>query len=105
MKIREIEHAVNLRQSQIEKVLKLLVVEPQSPVLRLNSTWFRTNNPYKLDRARVEHLTRQREAEWDEMKAYLENKGCLMQFLEALDDSTGSAGAVRSAWAILWCPR
>ncbi|MBP8182846.1 MAG: RecQ family ATP-dependent DNA helicase [Rhodoferax sp.] len=92
LKIREIEHAVNLRQSQIEKVLKLLVVEPQSPVLRLNSTWFRTNNPYKLDRARVEHLTRQREAEWDEMKAYLENKGCLMQFLaEALDDSTGSA--------------
>jgi ATP-dependent DNA helicase RecQ len=92
LNIREIEHAVNLRQSQIEKVLKLLVVEPQSPVLRLDSTWYRTVNPYKLDRARVEHLTRQREAEWSEMNTYREDKSCLMQFLaEALDDSTGSA--------------
>jgi ATP-dependent DNA helicase RecQ len=87
LRIREIEHAVNLRKSHIEKVLKLLVVEPLSPVLRMGSTWFRTLNPYKLDRERVEHLTRQREAEWDEMKTYLESKTCLMQFLaEALDD-------------------
>lgn len=87
LKIREIEHVVNLRQSQIEKVLKLLVVEPLSPVLRIDSTWFRTTNPYKLDQERVEHLTRQREAEWAEMKTYLESKSCLMQFLaEALDD-------------------
>ena len=81
LRIREIEHAVNLRKSHIEKVLKLLVVEPLSPVLRMGSTWFRTLNPYKLDRERVEHLTRQREAEWDEMKTYLESKTCLMQFL------------------------
>jgi ATP-dependent DNA helicase RecQ len=87
LKIREIEHAVNLRQSQIEKVLKLLVVEPLSPVVRIDGSWFRTTNPYKLDKERVEHLTRQREAEWAEMKAYLESKSCLMQFLaEALDD-------------------
>lgn len=91
LKIRDIEHAVNLRQTQIEKVLKLLVVEPQSPVLRMDSTWFRTINPYKLDHERVEHLTRQREAEWAEMKTYLENKSCLMQFLTgALDDTTGA---------------
>lgn len=87
LKIREIEHAVNLRQSQIEKVLKLLVVEPLSTVVRIDGSWFRTTNPYKLDKERVEHLTRQREAEWAEMKAYLESKRCLMQFLaEALDD-------------------
>jgi ATP-dependent DNA helicase RecQ len=91
LKIRELEHEVNLRQSQIEKVLKLLVVEPQSPVLRIDSTWFRTPNPYKLDRERVEHLTRQREAEWGEMKTYLESNRCLMQFLaQALDDTTGA---------------
>lgn len=87
LKIREIEHAVNLRLSQIEKVLKLLVVEPSSPVLRLDSTWFRTKNPFKLDQERVKHLTRQREEEWEEMKAYLTSRSCLMQFLaEALDD-------------------
>ena len=92
MKVREIERAVNLRQSQIEKVLKLLVVEPQSPVLRIEGAWFRTPNPYSLDRQRVEHLTRQREAEWAEMKTYLSNQSCLMQFLaEALDDATAGA--------------
>lgn len=92
MKVREIERAVNLRQSQIEKVLKLLVVEPQSPVMRIEGAWFRTTNPYRLDRQRIEHLTRQREAEWAEMKSYLANQRCLMQFLaEALDDTTGGA--------------
>ena len=87
MKLREIERAVNLRQSQIEKVLKLLVVEPRSPVLCLDGAWFRTTNPYQLDRQRIAHLTAQREAEWAQMKRYLANERCLMQFLaEALDD-------------------
>lgn len=87
MKIRGIERAVNLRQSQIEKVLKLLVVEPLSPVLRIEGAWFRTLNPYQLDHQRIAHLTAQREAEWNQMKTYLANERCLMQFLaEALDD-------------------
>ena len=92
LKVREIERAVNLRQSQIEKVLKLLVVEPQSPVLRIEGAWFRTPNPYTLDGQRILHLTRQREAEWAQMKDYLSNQRCLMQFLSlALDDATGTA--------------
>ena len=92
LKVREIERAVNLRQSQIEKVLKLLVVEPQSPVMRIEGAWFRTPNPYTLDRQRIQNLTRQREAEWAQMKDYLSNQRCLMQFLSlALDDATGTA--------------
>jgi ATP-dependent DNA helicase RecQ len=92
MNLREIERSVNLRPSQIEKVLKLLVVEPQSPVMRIDGAWFRTPNPYQFDRERIEHLTRQREVEWGEMKSYLENQRCLMQFLaEALDDPTSGA--------------
>jgi ATP-dependent DNA helicase RecQ len=87
LKIRDIERAVNLRQSQIEKVLKLLVVEPLSPVLRIDGSWYRTPNAYQLDRQRIAHLTSQREAEWAQMKRYLANERCLMQFLaEALDD-------------------
>jgi ATP-dependent DNA helicase RecQ len=87
LKVREIERAVNLRQSQIEKVLKLLVVEPVSPVLRIQGAWYRTPNPFQLDRQRIAHLTAQREAEWAEMKRYLANERCLMQFLaDALDD-------------------
>lgn len=87
LKVREIERAVNLRQSQIEKVLKLLVVEPLSPVLRIDGAWYRTPNAFQLDRQRIAHLTAQREAEWAQMKRYLANESCLMQFLaEALDD-------------------
>lgn len=90
LKVREIERAVNLRQSQIEKVLKLLVVEPQSPVLRIEGAWYRTSNAFQLDRQRIAHLTEQREDEWVQMKRYLANKSCLMQFLaEALDDTNG----------------
>lgn len=85
--VRGIERAVNLRQSQIEKVLKLLVVEPLSPVVKIDSLWYRTPNPYQIDRARIAHLTVQRAAEWEQMKRYLANERCLMQFLaEALDD-------------------
>jgi ATP-dependent DNA helicase RecQ len=94
MKVRDIERAVNLRQSQIEKVLKLLVVEPQAPVMRIEGAWYRTPNPYQLDRSRIEHLTHQREGEWAQMKRYLTNEHCLMQFLaEALDDhNVGECG-------------
>ena len=92
LKVRDIERAVNLRQSSIEKVLKLLVVEPMSPVLRIEGSWYRTPNPYQLDRQRIAHLTAQREAEWAQMKRYLANERCLMQFLaDALDDSNAQA--------------
>lgn len=89
MKVRDLERAVNLRPSQIEKVLKLLVVEPKSPVMRIEGKWFRTPNPYKMDRERIAHLTKQRELEWDQMQQYVANQRCSMQFLAtALDDDT-----------------
>lgn len=87
MSVRDIEQAVNLRQTQIEKVLKLLVVENASPVVRINGKWNRTAQPFRLDKARIDHLTHQREREWAEMRSYLSNEQCLMQFLaKALDD-------------------
>ena len=92
LKLREIERAVNLRQSQIEKVLKLLVVEPLPPVMRIEGSWHRTPNPYHLDHQRIARLTAQREAEWAQMEQYLASERCLMQFLaEALDDQDASA--------------
>jgi ATP-dependent DNA helicase RecQ len=90
MRVRDIEHAVNLRSSQIEKVLKLLVVEPRSPIVRIEGKWFRTPNPFAMDHARIAHLTRQRETEWEQMQEYVANRRCSMQFLAAaLDDDTG----------------
>lgn len=85
---RQLESAVNLKPSHIEKVLKLLVVEQQAPVMKVESSWYRTANPYRMDKARIEHLTHQRELEWAEMKAYQSSKDCLMTFLAtALDDA------------------
>ncbi len=87
MTVRELERVANLRQSQIEKVLKLLVVEDAAPVVKIESKWSRTAQPFRLNRERIEHLTRQRELEWAEMQAYIEGRQCLMQFLAAaLDD-------------------
>ena len=87
MTVRELERVANLRQSQIEKVLKLLVVEDAAPVVKIESKWSRTAQPFRLNRERIEHLTRQRELEWAEMQAYIDGQRCLMQFLAAaLDD-------------------
>lgn len=87
LSVRDLEQTVNLRPSQIEKVLKLLVVEDASPVVRIDGKWHRTAQPFALDRTRIAHLTRQRELEWRQMKDYLANRQCLMQFLaNALDD-------------------
>ncbi len=89
MQVRDLERAVNLRPTQIEKVLKLLVVEPRSPVICISGNWFRTANPFAMDRERIAHLTRQRELEWEQMQEYLANRCCSMQFLaKALDDNT-----------------
>lgn len=85
--IRGIEQAVNLRYGQIDKVLKILSVEDSAPVVRERNRWYRTPNPWQMDRARIEHLTRQREEEWRQMQAYVAGGTCLMRFLaNALDD-------------------
>lgn len=90
LRVRDLERAVNLRSSQIEKVLKLLVVEPHSPVMRIEGKWFRTSNSFAMDRERIAHLTQQRELEWEQMQEYVANRCCSMQFLAtALDDNTG----------------
>lgn len=84
---REIERAVNLRKSQIVKVLKLLVVEDRSPVVRIGGKWSRTSQPFKIDEDRIGHLTHQRQLEWNQMKSYITSQQCLMHFLtSALDD-------------------
>ncbi len=83
----QLEQHLNLRREQIKKVLKLLSVESPAPVIKDGSRWRRTPVPYRLDHERIERLTRQREAEWLEVQAYIDSQGCLMGFLrEALDD-------------------
>ncbi|MDR6852693.1 ATP-dependent DNA helicase RecQ [Sphingomonas sp. BE123] len=78
---------INLRRSQIEKVLKMLSVASSGLVTKEGSRWYRTVNPYQPDQERVMRLTNQRQEEWDHVQAYLKTDQCLMRFLgEALDD-------------------
>lgn len=84
---RELEESLNLRHSQIEKVLKVLSVDNPAPVIRDGSKWRRTAIPYRVNTERVSRLTSQREAEWEQVQSYIDESGCLMRFLaEALDD-------------------
>ncbi|TBW49694.1 RecQ family ATP-dependent DNA helicase [Marinobacter halodurans] len=94
LSIRSIEEQTNLRHGQIEKVLKLLSVENPAPVVKIGSQWRRTAVPFTMDQARIDHLTHQREQEWAEVQAYLNETGCKMAYLrQALDDNdTTSCG-------------
>ena len=78
MSIVELQRHLNLRQNQIEKVLKLLSVENPAPIIKLGTKWQRTPVPFEMDRDRIEHLTHQRELEWQQIQEYIETKDCLM---------------------------
>ena len=83
----QLEEAVNLRHGQIDHVLKFLSVDNPAPVIKDGSKWQRTPVPFNMDHDRIQHLTQQREAEWDEVQNYIDEPGCLMEFLaRALDD-------------------
>jgi ATP-dependent DNA helicase RecQ len=78
---------VNMRQRQLEKVLKLLAVREPPTVLKEGSRWYRTANPIIDDRAHVRRIAAQRIAEWRKIQEYIEANTCLMEFLgRELDD-------------------
>ena len=92
LSVTELEHHLNLRRGQIEKVLKLLSVENPSPVIRQSPKWHRTPVAFRMDHERIEYLTRQRELEWKEVQDYIDSESCLMAYLlEALDDPEARA--------------
>jgi len=87
LSIIELYKYVNLRHGQIDQVLKLLNVENPAPIIKDGSKWMRTPNPYELDQERIDHLTGQREMEWEEVQNYISSEKCLMAYLcEILDD-------------------
>ncbi len=83
----QLQQHLNLRQGQIDKVLKILSVESPAPVIKHGSKWRRTSVSFRMDHERIEHLTQQRELEWQEVQEYIDSEGCLMAYLRnALDD-------------------
>jgi len=87
MSTRDFEPHLNLRMGQIQQVLKFLSSEDPSPIVINSNTWSRTPVDYVIDKARIQHLTQQREKEWEEILDYQVLKDCLMQYLQVkLDD-------------------
>lgn len=87
LSIISIEEQSNLRHGQIDKVLKLLSVEPTPPVVKVDSQWRRVAVQYAMDHERISHLTGQREQEWLQLQNYLSADMCKMTYLRlALDD-------------------
>ena len=77
----------NLSSGQIKKVLKLLVVENPSPVLKQGSRWLATPVLYQMDTQKIAHIQQIRQNEQQQMRVYATTKTCLMVFLSrALDD-------------------
>ena len=81
LSIFQLQQYLNLRQGQIDKVLKILSVENPSPVIKQGSKWRRTPVLYHMDHARIERLTQQREIEWQEVQDYIDTDVCLMAYL------------------------
>ena len=87
LSLRELEPLVNVRYGVLEHLLHYLSVESPSPVIKAGSKWERTGVPYRLGRERIARLTQQRETEWHDLLGYINEKGCLMEYLaRSLDD-------------------
>lgn len=83
----DLQKDINVRVSTLEKILLHLeiegIIEKEGPVYRL------LDSSRLPDFERWQRVTQQRCDELEQMKAYLQHKGCLMQFIaQALDDPT-----------------
>lgn len=82
-----IQQRLNMTKGSIEKVLKLLSVEAQSPVLKQGPRWYRTAVEYNLNQEAIEQICRLRTNEQNEMLEYMQTDNCLMEFISnSLDD-------------------
>jgi ATP-dependent DNA helicase RecQ len=83
----QLQGKINLRQSGIEGLLKILEVE--NAVERQGRSWRRTLTPWKFDSERVERVRQARLAEQRAMREYAELDSCRMGFLRRVLDDEG----------------
>ncbi len=88
MALYEILANVNTSKSMAEKALKLLEVDGAvGQTFDKKVLFFRTPNPWNLDKQRINRVLDLRRSELAQMQTYVDHPGCLMKFLlEALDD-------------------
>ncbi len=85
MTMREILAEANVRQKQLENLLKNLEVD--GAVERDGGRWLRTLRTWRFDRERFESVTAQRRTEQRQMRDYINTDRCRMRLLRGfLDD-------------------
>lgn len=87
LKKSEMEKYTNLSLGNIEKALKFLSTEDPSPILKDDSTYYRTAIDYQLPTERIARLSEIKTGEWQQLQDYSAHTQCLMRFLaQTLDD-------------------
>ena len=85
--VSEIETQVNIRRSEIEKVLSLLAVESPAPITKIDTRWRLQEVKYCYNTLRATQLLQIKRAEQMRMREYMRTQECLMAFLKReLDD-------------------
>ncbi|MFZ4296631.1 RecQ family ATP-dependent DNA helicase [Streptomyces cinereoruber] len=97
-----LEAAVDLRRTRLETMLKVLDVD--GAVRRVKGGWESTGRPWAYDAERYAWVARQRAAEQQAMRDYVNATGCRMEFLRRQLDDEGAAPCGRcdncaGAWA------
>jgi ATP-dependent DNA helicase RecQ len=93
----EIEQQANGRPAKITAAIKFLAAESPAPILTASTNptrYQRTLRDYQLPHETIQRILEIKEKEWRAMQAYLQHRGCLMQFLarELDDDATPACG-------------
>ena len=87
LRVADLQLALNIRPAKLAKALKFLEVESPSPIVREGAAYVRTPVAWAMPVDRIDHITDLRRQEQIRMNEYMEEKGCLMQFLaEELSD-------------------
>jgi ATP-dependent DNA helicase RecQ len=84
-----LEAAVDLRRTRLETMLKVLDVD--GAVRRVKGGWESTGRPWTYDTDRYAWVARQRAAERQAMRDYVDSSQCRMEFLRRQLDDEGAA--------------
>lgn len=85
LKISEILGQLNYGYGKVEQALKLLEIE--GAIYKDKTVYFRTPNQWQPDIAHAQQITARRYQELEQMKQFVDWKGCLMEFVaQQLDD-------------------
>lgn len=92
LSVPELQGCMNASKGRIEKALTQMAVLSPSPVRKEGWKWSRTPVRYVPDTERIEGLRAIREEELASMNRYMDNRGCLMHYLQQeLSDPTAQA--------------